>query len=184
MATIEKKWYVIRAVTGTEKKVKHAIDCEVEGTVQLQNMVIRVLIPMEKVLQIRNGKKIFKEKALFPGYVLIEAIMTGEVVHALLSVPGVLGFVGCKRKTDPPISLRPDEVTRMLGKVDQMIEQDAEVDIPFIVGEEVKVTDGPFNTFSGIIEEINSEKKKLKVMVKIFGRKTPLELGYLQVEKM
>ena len=135
-------------------------------------------------MRIRNGKKIFKEKTLFPGYVLIEANMTGEVTHILLNIPGVLGFVGCKRKTDPPIALRPEEVTRMLGKVDQMIELDAEVDIPFIVGEEVKVTDGPFNTFTGIIEEINTEKKKLKVMVKIFGRKTPLELGYLQVEKM
>lgn len=184
MAAIEKKWYVIRAVTGTEKKVKHAIESEIESSAQLKDMVMRILIPIEKVLQIRNGKKIFKEKSLFPGYVLIEASMTGEVVHTLLNVPGVLGFVGCKRKTDPPVALRADEVTRMLGKVDQLIELDAEVDIPFIVGEEVKVTDGPFNTFTGIIEEINTEKKKLKVMVKIFGRKTPLELGYLQVEKM
>ena len=184
MATIEKKWYVIRAVTGTEKKVKHAIESEIDASAQLKDMVMRILIPIEKVLQIRNGKKIFKEKSPFPGHVLIEANMTGEVDHTLLSVTGVLGFVGCKRKTDPPVALRPEEVTRMLGKVDQMIELDAEVDIPFIVGEEVKVTDGPFNTFTGIIEEINTEKKKLKVMVKIFGRKTPLELGYLQVEKM
>ncbi|MDD3644778.1 MAG: transcription termination/antitermination protein NusG [Bacteroidales bacterium] len=184
MAAVEAKWYVIRAVTGTEKKVQSAIESEVANSPHLKGKVIRVLIPVEKVLQIRSGKKVFKEKPLFPGYVLIEAIMTSEVTHQLLGVPGVLGFVGCKRKIDPPVAVRPEEAARMLGKVDQLIESDAELDISFLVGEEVKVIDGPFNTFTGIIEEVNSEKKRLKVMVKIFGRKTPLELGYLQVEKL
>jgi transcriptional antiterminator NusG len=183
MAEIEKKWYVIRAVTGTEKKVKQNIESEVQSVSYLKDMVTRVLIPTEKIYQIRNGKKVSKERNFFPGYVFVEAIMTGEVQPALLNIPGVLGFVGCKRKIDTPIPLRPIEVTRMLGKVDELLTQDASYATPFIVGEEIKVIDGPFNTFTGIIEEVNTEKKKLKVMVKIFGRKTPLELSFMQVEK-
>ncbi|MCL1849853.1 MAG: transcription termination/antitermination protein NusG [Bacteroidetes bacterium] len=183
MAEIEKKWYVIRAVTGTEKKVKANIESEVQSSPYLKDMVTRVLIPTEKIYQIRNGKKVSKERNFFPGYVFVEVIMTPEVKPILLNVVGVLGFVGCKRKMDDPIPLRPIEVTRMLGKVDELLEQDATYATPFIVGEEIKVIDGPFNTFTGIIEEVNTEKKKLKVMVKIFGRKTPLELSFMQVEK-
>jgi len=184
MAEIEKKWYVIRAVTGTEKKVKSNIESEVQSLPHIKDLVPRVLIPTEKIYQIRNGKKVSKERNYFPGYVFVEAVMVPEVKHTLLIVPGVLGFVGCKRKMDPPIPLRPVEVTRMLGKVDELLEQEATYATPFIVGEEIKVTDGPFNTFTGIIEDVNLEKKKLKVMVKIFGRKTPLELSFMQVEKV
>ena len=183
MAEIEKKWYVIRAVTGTEKKVKSNIEFEIQSSPHIKDMVPRILIPTEKIYQIRNGKKVSKERNFYPGYVFVEAIMTDEVKHTLLIVPGVLGFVGCKRKMDAPIPLRPIEVTRMLGKVDELLEQDDTYATPFIVGEEIKVIDGPFNTFTGIIEEVNTEKKKLKVMVKIFGRKTPLELSFMQVEK-
>ena len=183
MNELEKKWYVIRAVTGTEKKVKQNIENEIAVS-QFKEMVTRVLIPTEKIYQIRNGKKVSKERSYFPGYIFVEAVMIGEVQHLLLSIPGVLGFVGCKRKTDDPIPLRSVEVTRMLGKVDELLEQDESFTPPYIVGEEIKVIDGPFNTFNGVIEEINIEKKKLKVMVKIFGRKTPLELGFMQVEKV
>lgn len=183
MAEIERKWYVIRTVTGTEKKTKQNIENEIEVS-HLKNFVTRILIPTEKVYQIRNGKKVSKEHTYFPGYLFVEAMMLGEVQHLLLNIPGVLGFVGCKHKTDPPVALRPAEVTRMLGKVDELLEQDESFAPPFIVGEEIKVVDGPFNTFNGIIEEINPEKKKLKVMVKIFGRKTPLELSFMQVEKV
>jgi transcriptional antiterminator NusG len=183
MAEIEKKWYVIRAVTGTEKKVKANIESEVQSSPLIKDLVTRVLIPTEKIYQIRNGKKVSKERNFFPGYIFVEATMTGDVKHTLLIVPGVIGFVGCKRKIDPPVPLRPAEVTRMLGKVDELLEQDDSYATPFIVGEEIKVIDGPFNTFTGIIEEVNTEKKKLKVMVKIFGRKTPLELSFMQVEK-
>jgi len=183
MAEIEKRWYVIRAVTGTEKKVKANIECEVQSSPYLKDMVTRVLIPTEKIYQIRNGKKVSKERNYYPGYVFVEAVMTGEVKPILLNIVGVLGFVGCKRKMDAPIPLRPIEVTRMLGKVDELLEQDASYATPYIIGEEIKVIDGPFNTFTGIIEEVNAEKKKLKVMVKIFGRKTPLELSFMQVEK-
>ena len=184
MAEIEKKWYVIRAVTGTEKKVKQNIESEIQSSPYIKDLVTRVLIPTEKIYQIRNGKKVSKERNFFPGYIFAEVVMTGEAQHTLLNVPGVLGFVGCKRKIDPPIPLRPVEVTRMLGKVDELLEQDDTYATPFIVGEEIKVIDGPFNTFTGIIEEVNTEKKKLKVMVKIFGRKTPLELSFMQVEKV
>jgi transcriptional antiterminator NusG len=183
MAEIEKRWYVIRAVTGTEKKLKSSIEGEVQSSQLIKDLVTRVLIPTEKIYQIRNGKKVSKERNFFPGYVFVEAFMTPEAKHTLLSVPGVLGFVGCKRKMDAPIPLRPIEVTRMLGKIDELLEQDAVYATPFIVGEEIKVIDGPFNTFTGVIEDVNSEKKKLKVMVKIFGRKTPLELSFMQVEK-
>ena len=120
-----------------------------------------------------------------PAYVGYFTMKTEEEVCAkLLEIPGVLGFVGCKRKSDPPVALRKDEVSRLLGKVDELSTQDEYLLQPYIVGEEVKVIDGPFNTFNGVIEEIDTEKKKLKITVKIFGRKTPLELGFMQVEKI
>lgn len=174
-----KKWYVLRAITGNEKKVKQYIESEV-NRLGLKDYVSQILIPTEKVYQIRKGKKISKERNFFPGYVLVEAVLTGEIPHVLRNVPGVLGFLGSKGEPEP---LRMSEVNRILGKVDEMSEKGEELNIPFIVGETVTVIDGPFNSFSGVIEEINEEKKRLKVMVKIFGRKTPLELSFMQVEK-
>ena len=175
----EKKWYVVRAISGKEKKVKEYLESEIKR-LNLQDYISQVLIPTEKVYQVRKGKKISKERNYFPGYVLIEATLVGEVPHIVTNVPDVLGFLGTRGEPDP---LRESEVKRILGKVDELAEQGEEVNVPFIVGETVTVTDGPFNSFSGVIEEINEEKKKLKVMVKIFGRKTPLELGFMQVEK-
>lgn len=174
-----KKWYVIRAISGNEKKVKQYLESEI-NRLGLQDVISQVLIPTEKVYQVHKGKKISKERNYLPGYILIEAILTGEIPHIVKSVPGVLGFLGSKGE---PVPLRPAEVNRILGKVDELTEQGEEVSVPFIVGETVTVIDGPFNSFTGVIEEINEEKKKLKVMVKIFGRKTPLELGFMQVEK-
>ena len=173
------KWYVVRAISGKETKVKEYLESEIKR-LKLEDQILQVLIPKEKVYQIRKGKKISKERNYFPGYVLIEADLSGEVAHIIKNVPNVLGFLGTRGEPDP---IRPDEVKRILGKVDELAEQGEEVNVPFIVGETVKVIDGPFNSFSGIIEEINEEKKKLKVMVKIFGRKTPLELNFMQVEK-
>jgi len=174
-----KKWYVVRAISGKEKKVKEYIESEI-NRLNLEAYISQVLIPTEKVYQVRKGKKISKERNYFPGYVLIEAALVGEIPHIVKNVPDVLGFLGTRGDPDP---LRESEVKRILGKVDELAEQGEEVNVPFIVGETVTVTDGPFNSFSGVIEEINEEKKKLKVMVKIFGRKTPLELGFMQVEK-
>ncbi len=176
-----KKWYVVRAVSGKEKKVKDFIELEVKRA-KLDDFVTQVLIPTEKIFQIRNGKKISKERNFFPGYVMIEAELVGEVPHLIKGVNNVIGFLGAEKGGDP-VPLRMSEVNRILGKVDELADSEEELNIPFVVGENVKVIDGPFNNFNGVIEEINEEKKKLKVMVKIFGRKTPLELGYMQVEK-
>jgi transcriptional antiterminator NusG len=181
MSEIEKKWYVLRAIGGKEKKVKEVIESEI-ARLNLQDYVSQVLIPTEKVYQIRSGKKISKERNFFPGYVLIEAALVGEVPHILRNMPNVIGFLGAKKNEDPT-PLRTSEVNRILGKVDELAASDEELTVPFIVGESVKVIDGPFNSFTGVIEEVNEENKKLKVMVKIFGRKTPLELSFMQVEK-
>ncbi|MFO8087765.1 MAG: transcription termination/antitermination protein NusG [Bacteroidales bacterium] len=177
----EKKWYVVRALSGSEKKVKKYIESEIKR-LNLEDFVSQVLIPTEKVYQVRKGKKISKERNYFPGYVLIEADLVGEIPHHIREIPGVIGFLGASKGGDP-IPLRPHEVNRILGKVDELTDTEEQLNVPFMVGENVKVIDGPFNSFTGTIEEINEEKKKLKVMVKIFGRKTPLELGFMQVEK-
>lgn len=179
--TATKKWYVVRAISGKEKKVKELLEMEIEHE-GMQDYISQILLPIEKVYQIRNGKKTSKERNLYPGYVFIEANLVGEVPHIIKNLTNVIGFLSDKKGGDP-VPLRLNEVNRMLGKVDEMAESEAELNIPFVVGESVKVIDGPFNSFSGVIEEINEEKKKLKVMVKIFGRKTPLELSYMQVEK-
>ncbi len=180
MADTTKKWYVVRAISGQEKKIKSYIEAEVRRN-KLDDYVSQILIPTEKIYQIRKGKKVSKEKSLFPGYILIEAALIGELPHIIDNVTGVIGWLGSKGGN--PVPLSQQEVNRILGKVDEMADRDEEINIPFIVGESVKVIDGPFNNFSGVIEEINEEKKKLKVTVKIFGRKTPVELSYMQVEK-
>jgi transcriptional antiterminator NusG len=180
MSETVKHWYVVRAISGKEKKVKEYLENEI-SRLNLQEYVSQVLIPTEKVYQIRNGKKISKERNYFPGYILIEAVLVGEITHVIRNVTGVLGFLGTKE--GEPVPLRISEVNRILGKVDELAESDEEINTPFFVGESVKVIDGPFNGFNGIIEEVNDDKKKLKVMVKIFGRKTPLELSFMQVEK-
>ena len=179
MSDIQKKFYVLRAISGKENKVREYLEAELKNT-DLGEYVSQVLIPTEKTFIVRNGKKVMKERAYLPGYVLVEAALVGEVAHRLRNIPNVIGFLG---GSDNPVPLRPSEVNRILGTVDEFQEQQEEMDIQFYVGENVKVTFGPFSGFSGLIEEVNTEKKKLKVMVKIFGRKTPLELGYMQVEK-
>lgn len=181
MAEITKKWYVVRAVSGKEKKVKEYLELEI-ARMKLDEYVSQVLIPTEKVFKIQNGKKVNKEKAFLPGYVLIEAALIGEVPHVIKSIPNVIGFLGTE-KGGEPVPMRLSEVNRILGKVDELAEAEEEMKIPFVIGESVKVIDGPFNNFSGVIDEINEDKKKLKVMVKIFGRKNLLELSYMQVEK-
>ena len=177
----EKKWYVIRAISGKEKKVKEYLDAELSRNASLQNLISQVLIPTEKVYSVRNGKKVSKERNYLPGYVLIEATLDAEVMHLIKETPNVMGFLGTRGGNPDPI--RPAEVKRILGKVDEMTENGEGSELEFIVGETVTVNDGPFSSFSGVIEEVNDEKKKLKVMVKIFGRKTPLELSYFQVKR-
>ena len=178
-----KKWYVVRAVSGQENKIKSYIETEI-SRLGYDDFVEQVLVPTEKVIQIRNGKKITKDKVYFPGYVMIKANLSGEIPHIIKSITNVIGFLG-ETKGGDPVPLRQSEVNRMLVKVDELaIDVNANIAIPFTVGETVKVVDGPFNGFDGTIEKINEEKRKLEVMVKIFGRKTPLELSYMQVEKV
>jgi len=181
MADYEKRWYVIRVIGGKEKKVKELILNEITN-LKLEDYIAQVLIPTEKVFQTRNGKKITKDRNYFPGYVLIEAAWIGEIPHILKNIPNVIGFLG-EKKGGEAVPMRLAEVNRILGKVDELAIAEEEIIEPFVVNETVRVIDGPFNTFSGVIEEVNNEKQKLKVMVKIFGRKTPLELNFKQVEK-
>lgn len=177
-----KKWYVVRAVSGQENKIKTYIESEIDRH-GLSSFVDDVLVPTEKVIQIRKGKKINKERVFFPGYIMVKANLAGEVPHVIRSITNVIGFLG-ETKGGEPVPLRESEVNRMLGKVDELAVQSDNVAIPFTFSETVKVIDGPFNGFNGTIEKINEEKRKLEVMVKIFGRKTPLELSYMQVEKI
>lgn len=177
----QKKWYVLRAIGGKEKKVKQYIESEI-ARLNLQDFIHQILIPTEKVFQVNKGKKISKERTFFPGYVLIEAVLVGEISHILQNVPNVISFLS-ETKGGEPVPLRQSEVNRILGHVDELAETDEAISTPYYVGENVKVTDGPFNGFTGVIEEVNDDKKKLKVMVKIFGRRTPLELSFMQVEK-
>jgi transcription termination/antitermination protein NusG len=178
---VKKRWYVVRSVSGKENKVKEYLEMEI-NRLKMNDFFGQILIPTEKVFQIRNGKKISKEKAYLPGYVLVEASLVGEVPHVIKGIPNVIGFLGAE-KGGEPMPMRQTEVNRILGKVDELSESEEEMKIPFVVGESVKVIDGPFNNFNGTIDEINEEKKKLKVMVKIFGRKNLVELSYMQVEK-
>ncbi|RRD02159.1 transcription termination/antitermination protein NusG [Prevotella sp. OH937_COT-195] len=179
MAQTGKKWYVLRAVSGKEAKVKEYIEVELSHNELLSKYVSQVVIPMEKHAVSRGTKRVVKEKIALPGYVLVEAELKGDVAHTLRFMPNVLGFLG---GLDNPSPVSEAEVNRMLGIADDTEIQE-EVIIPYLVGDAVKVTDGPFSGFSGNIEEVDTEKHKLKVMVKIFGRNTPLELSFMQVEK-
>ncbi len=181
----EYNWYVIRAISGQERKVKIYLENEISRQ-KLENEITQVLIPSEKVYEMRNGKKRVRERNFFPGYILVSADLSkGETVHAINSIPGVIGFLGTHDKGSDrvPVPLRQNEVNRILGKVEEVDEFEEKLDRPFIVGEPVKVMDGPFSGFTGSVEEIFEERKKLNVMVKIFGRNTPVELNYIQVEK-
>jgi len=175
------KWYVVRAISGQEKKVKQYIEVEI-NRLKLNDYVAQVLIPTEKIIQIRNGKKVAKERSFYPGYVLMEAALVGEIPHIIKNLPGVIGFLG-ETKGGEPVPMRLSEVNRILGKVDELTEAEGTMAVSYLVGESVKVINGPFNGFNGVIEEINEEKKKIKVTVKIFGRKTPVELGFGEVER-
>ena len=177
------QWYVMRAISGKEGKVKEYIDAMIHQGGDFAKHVSQVLIPTEKTVTVRNGKRVVKEKNRFAGYVFVEAELVGEVQPRLRNVPNVLGFLSDTKTNTKPMPLRSIEVNQMLGTVDELQEIPEDIIIPFEVGESVKVVEGPFTGFDAIIEEINNEKKKLKVSVKIFGRKTPLELGFMQVEK-
>lgn len=178
----ENKWYALRVVSGQERKLRDYLELEIKRS-GWEDRVKQILVPTEKVYKIQNGKKVIKERNFFPGYILVEAVdrgLSGEIIQTMTGVTGVIHFLG----KENPTPLRHSEVNRILGKVDEMQEAGESVNEPFIIDETVKIIDGPFNDFKGTIEEIYEEKKKLKVIVKIFGRRTPVEVNFMQVEKL
>ena len=177
------KWYVLRAISGKEAKVKEILDAAIKNS-DLGNYVSEVLIPTEKVYTTRNGKKVLKERTLYSGYVFIKAFLTGEVIYELRNTTNVIDFLRGRAKGSQPEPLHESEVLRMLGKADELREPVEDTINDFIVGEPVKVAVGPFSGFAATVKEVNTEKKKIKVEVKIFGRPTDLELEYSQVERM
>lgn len=171
------QWYAIHVFSGHEKKIQKYLESEVERA-DLTDKVPRILIPSEDVIEMKDGKKRVKNRIFFPGYMLVEMELDKVTQHLILNAPGVTNFVGPKNQ---PVPLQEDEIRRILGRVEER--QDEEIiEIPYSEGDPVKVIDGPFTDFAGVVEEINREKKKLKVMVSIFGRSTPVELDFLQVE--
>lgn len=182
---MEHKWYVVRAVSGKEKKVKTYLENEISRC-NMEGAIPQILIPSEKIYEMRNGKKRIRERNFFPGYMIISAdLSSGETAHLINNIPGVIGFLSASGQTTTkePVPLRQAEVNRILGRVEEVDEQDEQLNSPFIIGESVKVVDGPFSGFTGTVEEVFEDKKKLNVAVKIFGRNTPVELNYIQVEK-
>ena len=179
----ETKWYVLRVVSGKEKKVKEYLDKEVSRS-GWDKVVKQVFLPVEKVYKVQNGKKVMRERNYYPGYVMIEISegkLSDDLRDTIKNISNVIHFLG----KEHPIALRKAEVNKMLGKMDEMAEAGGvSMSEPFIVGETIKIIEGPFNDFNGVMEDVNDEKKKLKVTVKIFGRSTPVELNYMQVEKI
>jgi transcription termination/antitermination protein NusG len=177
------KWYVLRVVSGKEKKVKEYLDKDISRN-DWGKYIKTVFLPVEKVYKVQNGKKVMRERNFYPGYVMIEVEagkINDEIISTIKNMTNVIHFLG----KEDPIALRKSEVNKMLGKVDEMSGAGGiTMSEPFIIGETIKIIDGPFNDFNGTIEEVNDEKKKLKVTVKIFGRATPVELNYMQVEKI
>lgn len=177
----DKKWYSLRVISGKEKKIQERISLEVQRN-GWQDIVTQILVPTEKVYKIRSGKKVIMERNILPGYILVEADparFTGEIVSNIANIPNVIHFLG----KNEPIPMQQSEANRLLGKVDESQDLEEAMIEPFLVGETVKIVDGPFNDFIGDILEVNEEKKKVKVIVKIFGRGTEVELNFLQVEK-
>jgi len=184
----ETKWYVLRVVSGKERKVKEYLDKDIIRS-GWQEIIKQIFLPMEKVYKVQNGKKVMREKNYFPGYVMMEVLdgkLNDDIVQHISNISNVMHFLtDGKGSKGNIISLRKAEVNKMLGKVDEMSDiGGVTMSEPFIIGETIKIIDGPFNDFNGVIEEVSDEKKKLKVQVKIFGRATPVELNYMQVEKI
>jgi len=178
----DSRWLVLRVIGGKERKIKEYIDREIKRS-GWENIINQVLCPIEKVYKVQNGKKVMREKILFPGYMLIEATngkLSSDTIESIRSINGVIHFLG----KENPDSLRKSEVNKMFGNIDDMADDDIQMLEPYIIGETVKIIDGPFNDFNGTIQEIDEDKKKIKAVVKIFGRDTPVELNYMQVQKV
>ncbi len=172
------KWYVVRTFSGHENKVKTLLEAELTDNEKLRAKIQEILVPMEKVFEVKDGKKRSKTKNFFPGYILVQADLDNQVKDFILNTPSVMGFLGTKTNPNP---LQPEEVKRIVGRITQD-ENSERMETIFRTGDLVKIVDGPFNNFSGTIQEVNEEKMKIKVMVSIFGRKTPVEIDFVQAE--
>ena len=182
----DSKWYVLRVINGKEKKVKEYLDKEISRNTETDKWarnIMRLFLPVEKVYKVQKGKKVIRERNYYPGYVMIEVDgkLSDDAITHIKNTTNVIHFLG----KENPVALRKSEVDKMLGNVDQMSDSDSIENVErFIRNDSIKIIDGPFKDFNGVIEEVNEEKKRLKVNVKIFGRNTPVELTYMQVEKL
>jgi len=176
----DKKWYALRVYSGKEARVKAHIENEVKLQ-EIEGKIGNIVIPSENIIEMKDGKKRVKNRTFFPGYMIIEMELDNQTKHVISNAPGVVSFVGPKNEPTP---LRPSEVRSILGKIEKSRETEVKgkVSIPFKVGDPIRVIDGPFNDFTGFVEDINEEKNKVKVNISIFGRPTPVELDFLQIE--
>src|SRR3970040_57483 len=172
------KWYVVRTFSGHENKVKTLLEAELKDSEKLKDRIQEILVPTEKVFEVKDGKKKSKTKNFFPGYILVQADLDNQVKEFILNTPSVMGFLGTRNNPNP---LQPEEVKRIVGRITQD-ETGERMETMFRSGDLVKIIDGPFNNFSGTVQEVNEEKMKMKVMVSIFGRKTPVEIDFVQAE--
>jgi transcription termination/antitermination protein NusG len=178
---MEHRFYAIQTTAGQENKVRSLIQRKIEADPRPaeERSIRQALVPTQEVVEIKNGKKVTVERKIFPGYVLVEMVMTQETLHTINGIQGVIKFVGHERLPQP---LRPEEVNRLLGIVDEVEEAAPKEEIPFLVGQAVAITEGPFTDFNGTVEEVMADKGKVRVSVSLFGRPTSVELDYLQLK--
>jgi transcriptional antiterminator NusG len=178
---MDHRFYAIQTTAGHENKVRSLIQRKIEADPRPaeERMIRQALVPTQDVVEIKNGKKVNVERKIFPGYVLVEMVMTQETLHQINSIQGVIKFVGHERLPQP---LRPDEVNRLLGIADEVEESAPKEEIPFLIGQAVAITEGPFTDFNGTVEEVMADKGKVRVSVSLFGRPTSVELDYLQLK--
>jgi transcriptional antiterminator NusG len=174
------RWYAIQTTAGHENKVRSLIQRKIDADPKPaeERPIRQALVPVQDQIEIKNGKKVTVERKIYPGYVLVEMVMDQETLHVINSIQGVIKFVGHDRLPQP---LRPEEVNRLLGIADELEEQEPKEEIPFLVGQAVAITEGPFSDFNGTVEEVYPDKGKVRVSVSLFGRPTSVELDYLQL---
>ncbi|AGC66807.1 transcription termination/antitermination factor NusG [Candidatus Uzinura diaspidicola str. ASNER] len=182
LRTMHKNWYIIKTISGHENKVKYYLETEIRNSYQKDN-IGNIIIPVEKFLQMRNGNKILIERIYFPGYIIIEAFLSIEILHSIKNIPGVIHFL-TEKISGKPIPMKKQDITDLLVKVYVLSEAEPQLRISFSLGEKVKVIEGPFKGFYGTIDTINEEKQRMSITVLIFGRKTPLDINFSQVDKI
>jgi transcriptional antiterminator NusG len=176
-ASDERAWYVVHCYSGYENRVKHNLEQRIES-MAMQNQIFQAVVPTEEEIEVREGKRRTVERRVFPGYILVQMLMNDDSWYVVRNTPGVTGFVGMGNKPTP---LRPEEVASILKRMEA---EAPKVKVTFKPGQKVRIVDGPFNDFMGTVDEIDMDKAKVRVLVSFFGRETPIELDFLQVEKM